>query len=133
MAPDVIYAARNILKEYHLNRVTISVLKGLDIEIHRGEIISIVGISGVSHFRKDFHGRAEKIRLLVSGAVRVLYCGIFGSFRQLRLRFIDLVSPIDLMCFCIPNCIKPIKHYRSMVINVRVSDFLDHRGIFTSS
>lgn len=47
MASDVIYSARKIHKEYYLNRVTISILKGLDLEIHRGEIISIVGMSGV--------------------------------------------------------------------------------------
>ena len=47
MASDVIYSARTIHKEYYLNRMTISVLKGLHLDIHRGEIISIVGMSGV--------------------------------------------------------------------------------------
>jgi len=44
---NVIYSAKKIHKQYRMNRVTISVLKGLDLDIRRGEILSIVGHSGV--------------------------------------------------------------------------------------
>jgi len=42
-----IYSARGIRKQYRMNRVAIPVLRGLDIDIHRGEIVAIVGQSGV--------------------------------------------------------------------------------------
>jgi lipoprotein-releasing system ATP-binding protein len=42
-----IYSARKVTKEYRLNQVVVSILKGIDLEIHRQEIISIVGPSGV--------------------------------------------------------------------------------------
>ncbi len=42
-----IYSARSIHKEYHANRVTYPVLKGVDLDVHEGEIVSIVGMSGV--------------------------------------------------------------------------------------
>jgi len=44
---DVIYAARRVTKDYRMNRVLIHVLKGVDLEIRRSEILSIVGHSGV--------------------------------------------------------------------------------------
>jgi len=47
MNNEVIYSARKIIKEYRSNRVVIPVLKNIDLDIHRGEILSIVGHSGV--------------------------------------------------------------------------------------
>lgn len=47
MQSDVIYAARDIHKTYYMNRVALPILKGLDLDIHRGEILSVVGMSGV--------------------------------------------------------------------------------------
>ncbi len=47
MNDSVIYSARGLTKEYRSNRVVISVLKGIDLDIRRGEILSIVGHSGV--------------------------------------------------------------------------------------
>ena len=44
---DVIYSAEDIHKKYHTKRVTISVLNGINLRIRRGEILSIVGMSGV--------------------------------------------------------------------------------------
>ncbi len=43
----VIYSARKITKEYRMNHVVIPVLKGIDLDIRHGEILSIVGHSGV--------------------------------------------------------------------------------------
>lgn len=47
MQSDVIYAARDLHKTYYMNQVTLQILKGLDLDIHRGEIVSVVGMSGV--------------------------------------------------------------------------------------
>ncbi len=47
MHEQVIYSARGLAKEYQSNRIVISVLKGIDLDIRRGEILSIVGHSGV--------------------------------------------------------------------------------------
>ena len=51
MNNEVIYYARKIFKEYRSNRVVIPVLKNIDLDIHRGEILSIVGHSGVGKAR----------------------------------------------------------------------------------
>ncbi|MBN1442991.1 MAG: ABC transporter ATP-binding protein [Planctomycetes bacterium] len=45
--PSVLYSARNIRKEYRLQGISVPVLKGLHLQIRRGEILSIVGLSGV--------------------------------------------------------------------------------------
>ncbi len=45
--PSVLYAARKLYKEYRLQGISVPVLKGVDLEIRRGEILSIVGLSGV--------------------------------------------------------------------------------------
>ena len=42
-----IYSAREVKKEYRVNRIAIPVLKGIDLDLHRGEILAIVGHSGV--------------------------------------------------------------------------------------
>ncbi|HZN56743.1 MAG TPA: ABC transporter ATP-binding protein [Planctomycetota bacterium] len=42
-----IYSARKLQKDYRANGLVLPVLKGIDIDIHRGEILSIVGHSGV--------------------------------------------------------------------------------------
>ena len=47
MNNKVIYSARKLVKEYHSNRVVVPVLKSIDLDIQRGEILSIVGHSGV--------------------------------------------------------------------------------------
>ncbi len=47
MQSDVIYAARDLHKTYYMNRMRLPILKGLDLDIHRGEIVSVVGMSGV--------------------------------------------------------------------------------------
>ena len=44
---SVVYAARNLRKDYRLQGISVPVLRGLDLEIRRGEILSIVGMSGV--------------------------------------------------------------------------------------
>jgi len=43
----LIYSAVDIQKKYHSKRVSISVLNGINLDIRRGEILSIVGMSGV--------------------------------------------------------------------------------------
>lgn len=47
MNDPVLYRARGLAKVYQSNRVAVPVLKGLDLELRRGEILSIVGQSGV--------------------------------------------------------------------------------------
>lgn len=47
MQSDVIYAARDLHKTYYMNRVKLPILKGLNLDIHRGEIVAVVGMSGV--------------------------------------------------------------------------------------
>lgn len=44
---SVVYSAREIFKEYHLQGITVPVLRGLHLDIRRGEMLSIVGLSGV--------------------------------------------------------------------------------------
>jgi lipoprotein-releasing system ATP-binding protein len=44
---SVLYSAHNIRKEYRLQGISVPVLKGLDLQIRHGEIVSIVGLSGV--------------------------------------------------------------------------------------
>lgn len=47
MNDEVLYSVRGITKEYRQNRVVISVLRGIDLDVRAGEILSIVGSSGV--------------------------------------------------------------------------------------
>lgn len=42
-----VYSVRNVVKDYRMNQVKVPVLKGIDMDIRRGEIVSIVGPSGV--------------------------------------------------------------------------------------
>lgn len=44
---ETIYSARSIFKDYQIQRVTLRVLRGLDLDIRRGEVLAIVGHSGV--------------------------------------------------------------------------------------
>ncbi len=44
---EAIYRAERITKDYVIHSGSISVLKGVEFQIHRGEIISVVGMSGV--------------------------------------------------------------------------------------
>ena len=46
-ATSTIYSVRELVKEYHTSRISVPVLRGLDLEIGKGEILSIVGLSGV--------------------------------------------------------------------------------------
>lgn len=47
MNEQTLYSARSLKKEYRMNRVTLPVLRGIDLDIYRGEILAIVGHSGV--------------------------------------------------------------------------------------
>lgn len=47
MSEPVVYRAQQVMKEYRSNSVVVPVLKGVDLEIRRGEILSIIGHSGV--------------------------------------------------------------------------------------
>ena len=42
-----ILIAENLFKNYYMNSTTVKVLKGIDLEIYKGEIIAITGPSGV--------------------------------------------------------------------------------------
>jgi lipoprotein-releasing system ATP-binding protein len=44
---EPIYSARDIAKVYRMNQVKVPVLKGIDMDVGHGEIVSIVGPSGV--------------------------------------------------------------------------------------
>lgn len=44
---ETIYSARSIFKDYRVQRVTLRVLRGLDLDIEKGEVLAIVGHSGV--------------------------------------------------------------------------------------
>ncbi len=44
---ETIYSARSVFKDYRIQRVTLRVLRGLDLDIRRGEVLAIVGHSGV--------------------------------------------------------------------------------------
>ncbi len=43
----VIYSVRQLYKEYRMQGVSVPVLQGCDLDVRRGEILSIVGLSGV--------------------------------------------------------------------------------------
>jgi lipoprotein-releasing system ATP-binding protein len=42
-----LYSVRELHKEYQMQGVTVPVLRGCDLEVRRGEILSIIGLSGV--------------------------------------------------------------------------------------
>ena len=44
---NLIYSAQDVRKEFRLQGVTVSVLKGIHLDIYAGEILAIVGMSGV--------------------------------------------------------------------------------------
>ncbi|MEM7232072.1 MAG: ABC transporter ATP-binding protein [Planctomycetota bacterium] len=44
---DVIYSVERVRKEYRMQGLVVPVLKGIDLEIFSGEILSIIGLSGV--------------------------------------------------------------------------------------
>lgn len=85
--PDLVLSIEKLTKEYHLNQQAVPVLKGIDLEITRGEILAILGHSGVgkstllnlvglldqaSGGRIVYHGRDESFagRDLVSLGLR---------------------------------------------------------------
>jgi len=43
---DLILQSENLHKTYHLDMVKVPVLKGIDLQVRRGEFLSIVGVSG---------------------------------------------------------------------------------------
>ncbi|MFH0887364.1 MAG: ABC transporter ATP-binding protein, partial [bacterium] len=43
---DVVVATSNLHKKYKLGKMSVHALRGIDIEIHRGEFLSIMGPSG---------------------------------------------------------------------------------------
>jgi lipoprotein-releasing system ATP-binding protein len=43
----ILYDARQIQKEYRMQGISVPVLKGIELQIRRGEMLSIVGLSGV--------------------------------------------------------------------------------------
>lgn len=84
--PSVLYSAREIRKEYRLQGLSVPVLKGLDLHIRRGEILSIVGLSGV--------GKSTLLNILglldsPSGG-ELLYLGRDEDFRGRDLAQADL-------------------------------------------
>jgi lipoprotein-releasing system ATP-binding protein len=86
MSERPVYSARGIRKDYRMNRVVIPVLRGLDLEILRGEIVSIVGQSGV--------GKSTLLNILglldapTSGLL--IYEGRDQAARGLNLACLDL-------------------------------------------
>ena len=42
-----LYSVRDLHKEYRMQGVTVPVLRGCNLEVKRGEILSIIGMSGV--------------------------------------------------------------------------------------
>jgi lipoprotein-releasing system ATP-binding protein len=83
---SVIYAASKLHKKYRLQGISVPVLRGLNLEIRRGEILAIVGRSGV--------GKSTLLNILglldtpTSG--EVVYTGRDPAFHGRNLAALDL-------------------------------------------
>ncbi len=43
---DILVGASGVTKDFHLGKITVNALRGLDLEIHKGDFLAIVGPSG---------------------------------------------------------------------------------------
>ena len=88
MKDDVLYAVRGLHREYSNDGVAVPVLRGCDLDVHHGEIVSVVGLSGV--------GKSTLLNIMglldTPTAGELLYNGRDDSFHDKDFATLDLES-----------------------------------------
>lgn len=83
---SVLYAARKIHKEYRMQGISVPVLKGIDLRIRCGEILSIVGMSGV--------GKSTLLNILglldTPSSGELIYHGRENAFKGANVSQLDI-------------------------------------------
>ncbi len=90
---DVLVGASGVTKDFHVGKITVNALRGLDLEIHKGDFLAIVGPSG--------SGKTTLLNLIgaldtaTGGKVEVFGQDLSGMSRreraELRLRSLGFV------------------------------------------
>ena len=69
---DVLVEARDVRKDFHVGKITVNALRGLDLEVRKGDFLAIVGPSG--------SGKTTLLNLI--GALDVATGGVVSVFGQ---------------------------------------------------
>ncbi len=68
-APDLVLSARSLTKTYHMGEVSVHALRAVDLDIHAGELLVLLGASG--------SGKSTLLNIL--GGLDVATSGTFES------------------------------------------------------
>lgn len=85
---NVLYAVHELYKEYRMEGVSVPVLRGCQLDVHKGEILAVVGLSGV--------GKSTLLNIMglldTPSAGTLIYNGRDASFQGADLADLDLES-----------------------------------------